>query len=171
MSTALLGAGALASAFGGSKKQTTSENLSGYKALPKEVQDLLIQQYLPKAQSTLNMPYQNIPMQRATNPEGDPFASQGLWDLQKFSDAAGGYFSPFTPGAPAGQVNMPSYQGAAQQLLQSGRVTPSDIIKVVSNNAGGFAPMVGNSSFAPMISKGSSTPIVGKLKSLFKGVF
>lgn len=110
--TALAGAGALASAFGGSKKQVASENLSGYQALPKEVQDLLIEQYLPKAQATLNMPYQNIPMQRAQNPAGDPFASQGLYDLQKFSDAAGGYFTPYNQGAD-GQVSMGAYQGAA----------------------------------------------------------
>jgi len=110
----LTGAGALASAFGGSKKQTTSENLSGYQALPKEVQDLLIQQYLPKAQATLNMPYQNIPMQRYEgNPQSDPFASQGLADLQKFSDAAGGYFTPYNPNEMANKVSMASYQGAA----------------------------------------------------------
>lgn len=112
ISAGLLGAGALASAFGGSKKQTTSENLSGYQALPKEVQDLLIEQYLPKAQATLNMPYQNIPMQRAQNPAGDPFASQALYDLQNFSDAAGGYFTPYNQGG-NGTVNMASYQGAA----------------------------------------------------------
>lgn len=106
------GAGALASAFGGSKKQTTSENLSGYQALPKEVQDLLIEQYLPKAQATLDMPYQNIPMQRAQNPAGDPFASQALYDLQMFSDAAGGYFTPYNQGG-NGTVDMASYQGAA----------------------------------------------------------
>lgn len=116
--TALVGAGALASAFGGSKKQVASENLQGYQALPKEVQDLLIQQYLPKAQATLNMPYQNIPMQRYdANPQSDPFASQGLADLQKFSDAAGGYFTPYDPTGQANKVNMPSYQGAAGNVV------------------------------------------------------
>lgn len=174
-----MGAGALASAFGKDKKQVASENKTGYQALPKEIQDLLIQQYLPKAQSTLNMPYQNIPMQRYEgNPQTDPFASQGLADLQKFSDAAGGYFSPYSGGA-NGQVNAASYQGAAgsgsaqpmqaptnngevgsgndlatanmwldnyagggkagetalmaKQLLQSGKLSPSDIIGVINN--------------------------------------
>lgn len=118
--SALVGAGALASAFGGKKQQTTQQQQTGFQALPQEVQDLLLQQYLPKAQSTLNMPYQNIPMQRAVNPAGDPFASQGMWDLQKFSDAAGGLFTPFTKGQPNGVVNAPSYQGAAGNVAAQG---------------------------------------------------
>lgn len=107
----LVGAGAIASAFGGKKKQVTQETQSGFQALPKEVQDLLLNSYLPKVQNTLDMPYQAIPMQRAENPAGDPFASKALWDLQNFSDAAGGYFTPLQAGSMA--PNPASYQGAA----------------------------------------------------------
>lgn len=79
----------------------------GFAALPKSVQDAWLNTYLPKAMAASQLPYQAIPMQRATNPANDPFASQALWDLQRYSDAKGGLFSPMmagsspTAGAPA----------------------------------------------------------------------
>jgi hypothetical protein len=103
----LSGAGAIAGLLGGSKKQGASQQLTGFQAMPKEVQDALLKQYLPAVNDQFNAPYQAIPMQRATNPAGDPFASQALYDLQNFSDMQGGYFTPYSlqqPGANGGQA-------------------------------------------------------------------
>jgi len=96
--------GAALSAFGGKDKKTTSESKSGFQALPKEVQDFLLESYLPQVQERFASPYQAIPMQRAPDPSGDPFASQALYDLQQFSDVKGGYFTPRNGG-----LNQASY--------------------------------------------------------------
>jgi len=143
------GVGALASAFGGKDKQTTSSRVDGFQALPKEVQDMLLESYLPKVQNILNMPYQAIPMQRAMNPAGDPFASKGMWDLQNFSDAAGGYFTPFSAG-PTGGVNAASYAGAAGSQPQP------------AQNATGGAP-TGNAVAAQYLAEIQKSPQTGGL--------
>lgn len=136
---AILGASALASAFGGKKSSTTQQSASGFESLPQPLQDLLMQQYLPKAQSTLNMPYQTVPMQRAQDPAGNPFASQGLWDLQKFSDAAGGLFTPYSGGA-NGQVNAGSYQGAAGNIQANGGSAQPAMNPAMGGAGGGAMP-------------------------------
>jgi hypothetical protein len=110
--SAIAGAGALASAFGGSKKQKVQEQKTGFQAYPKEVQDYLLNTYLPRVQAEATQPYQAIPMRRAANPQNDPFASKGLYELQQFSDAQGGYFTPYTQG---GEINQASYGQPQQQ--------------------------------------------------------
>lgn len=121
----LSGGAALIGALGGkndSKQQVTSQ--TGFQALPKQVQDFLLQQQLPKIQEQANAPYAAVPMQRVKNPAGDPFGSQGLYDLQKYSDAVGGLFNPIglRPGGMQGQSQAPQNPNAAamgnQQLAQ-----------------------------------------------------
>lgn len=114
--TAMMGASLASSALGamkGNKDATGGGSQSGFAALPKEVQDFLLQTYLPKVQNYANMPFQAAPMQRADTSGNDIFASQGLSDLQKFSDAAGGYFTPYSPMGAKGnggiQGALPSY--------------------------------------------------------------
>lgn len=80
-------------------KSNGAPSQSGFSALPKSVQDAWLNTYLPKAMTASQLPYQSVPMQRATNPANDPFASQALWDLQRYSDAKGGMFSPMMGGA------------------------------------------------------------------------
>lgn len=111
-----LGAGAISSLIGASKgNKGQAPEKTGFQALPPEVQQWLLENYLPQVQEYADMPYQAIPMQRAGNPMTDPFASQGLADLQAFSDAAGGYFTPHVPGAGPGipEAAAPSYGTAA----------------------------------------------------------
>lgn len=89
-------AGLAASAFGGKDQKVTSEQKTGFQALPKEIQDYLLESYLPRVQDYGESPYPSVPMERATNPADDPFASQALYDLQRYSDYTGGLFSPYT---------------------------------------------------------------------------
>jgi hypothetical protein len=100
-------AGLAASALGGGKEG--GQSVSGFAAYPQEVKDLLLEQYLPQVEKYLNAGFQAVPMQRAQNPMGDPFASQALWDMQQYSDAIpGGYFN--NAQLPEGQ------QGGGQEI-------------------------------------------------------
>lgn len=136
----LSGVGALAGAFGGSKGGSPSETKQGFAALPKEVQDILLETYLPAVQAEYEMPYQAIPMQRAANPADDPFASQSLYDLQKFSDQIGGYFTPMQP---YGQANPVGGAGSSYGLPGGGdgAAKKSGDVKVVGQSGLPGAPL------------------------------
>ncbi|KPJ66523.1 MAG: hypothetical protein AMJ43_07775 [Coxiella sp. DG_40] len=95
--------GTVASSVAASEADEGAEpSVSGFEALPEEVQEIYLQQILPQIASSYTMPYTTLPMQRVTEPTaGDPFASQALWDLQRYSDqlvAQGGspLFSQYT---------------------------------------------------------------------------
>ena len=122
----LSGAGLLASAIGGSKKKHEEQvtQKTGFEALPKEVQSFLMDTYLPQVEALAASPYRNVPMVRATNPATDPFASRALWDLQKYSDATGGLFSPYgeqrkTPDVSSDAPGVAFSSSLAQQYLDS----------------------------------------------------
>jgi hypothetical protein len=86
------GAGLLGGLFGDENEGAMPQQQSstqGFAALPQEVKDAWLQQYLPQ----LLQQYQNKPM---TTPLGQaptgPFASQGLQELQAHSNQVGGLF-------------------------------------------------------------------------------
>ncbi len=87
---AVAGAGMAAA---GSKKAKPATSESGFQALPPEVQRVLLESYLPGVQKQFNKPYTAPPMKRVGKPK-DIFDSQGLADLQQYSDSMGGMFTP-----------------------------------------------------------------------------
>lgn len=87
-------AGTAASALG-KKGNTPAANPTGFDALPQPVQDAWLKTYLPQALAVDQKKFQGMPMTRAnTNP--GIFDSQGLADLQRYSDSVGGIFNPRT---------------------------------------------------------------------------
>jgi hypothetical protein len=81
------GAGAVAGALGGGKSQQVQQTQSGFAALPKEVQDYLLKQQLPKIQAYGETPFATVPYRRAGAAELDPvFGSKALQDLQRLND-------------------------------------------------------------------------------------
>ncbi len=80
-----------ASLLGGKKGEKAAA--SGFAALPKEVQDAWLKTYLPSVLSLFNRPYTPLPMARVDVNSADPFRSQGLIDLQNYSDSVGGIFN------------------------------------------------------------------------------
>lgn len=110
--TGLAIAGIAGSVFGG--KDNKALPTSGFGTLPKAVQDAWLKTYLPDVQEQYNAPFQPLPMTRAVDPSTDPFASQGLYDLQQYSDAIGGLFTPLD-----GSQLQQSNQTAPQQMASS----------------------------------------------------
>lgn len=92
---ALSGVGAIAGAMG--KDKQAAQPVSGYATLPKPVRDAYERVYLPGVLDYFDNPFYNIPMKRYENT--DPiFGSQALRDVQQWSDAVGGLFSPYKTG-------------------------------------------------------------------------
>lgn len=93
-------AGTLSAGLSGNPNQPSSGS-SGLNALPPAAQVAWLQTYLPAVIAQTAKGYQAPPLQRAaTNP--GMFQSQGLADLQKYSDQVGGLFgktnsSPIKP--------------------------------------------------------------------------
>lgn len=85
--------GILSGLLGGGSQQ---KQVSGFSALPKQVQDAYLNTFLPGALDwySNNKEYQALPMKRVNAPSS-PFDSQGLYDLQQYSDSVGGLFSPY----------------------------------------------------------------------------
>ena len=105
-----LGTSALGQLIGGNKKSTSSTSApTGFNALPKAVQDAWLNVALPKILATADRPYQPIPTQRVNAPNSI-FDSQGLYDLQKYSDSIGGLFSPIAGQRPNVQQQAPAAQ-------------------------------------------------------------
>jgi len=100
ISMGLTGAGLLGGLFGG--KKGVSSGASGFAAMPEAVQQAYLKTYLPAILQNYNAGYQSIPMQRVQAPSS-PFDSRAMYDLQQYSDALGGYFSPM--GGQGQQVN------------------------------------------------------------------
>lgn len=92
--------GLLSSSLSGNPS-TPGSTTSGFAALPHEVQQAWLKTYLPAVLAQTSKAYQAPPLRRApTNP--GMFDSQGLADLQKYSDQVGGLFgktnsSPVAP--------------------------------------------------------------------------
>ncbi len=83
-------AGAIGGLFGGDEEQQqqqTSNNVSGFAALPPQVQQAYLQQYLPGVLEQYNRGQYQIPSERIN--EGQPFQSQGLTGLQRYFDQRG----------------------------------------------------------------------------------
>ena len=93
--TAVAVGSALAGAFGKKDKGAAPEK-QGFAALPKEVQDAWLKTFAPAVQEQYERPFQAVPMARVED-TGDPFQSQALIDLQRYSDDIGGFFSPTDP--------------------------------------------------------------------------
>lgn len=81
----------LDSLVGGSKQNQNS--VSGIAALPPEVQQAYIKTLLPAALKQFEKPFRPAPMQRVNAPS-TPFDSQAMYQLQQYSDAMGGMFTP-----------------------------------------------------------------------------
>lgn len=91
---ALMIGGSLLSGLGGkSKGEATSAVSGGFDALPEQVKTAYLNTYLPDVIKQYNTPREPIPLVRANEPQS-PFDSVELYNLQQFSDAVGGYFSP-----------------------------------------------------------------------------
>lgn len=91
---ALMIGGSLISGLGGkSKGEATSAVSGGFDALPDAVKTAYLNTYLPDVLKQYNTPREPIPLVRANEPT-TPFDSVELYNLQQFSDAVGGYFSP-----------------------------------------------------------------------------
>ncbi len=93
-----------------------SSSTSGFGALPPEVQQAFLQQYLPQLQAQTQGKYQGTPMGQA---ETGPFASQGLQQLQQYSNHNGGIFGNGTGVNPIGTVE-PFNQYQQNALTQAG---------------------------------------------------
>lgn len=117
--SALSGAGLLSSGLSGNPT-TPASSTSGFAALPAAVQNAWLQTYLPAAVAQTSKAYQAPPLQRAATSPG-MFQSQGLADLQKYSDQVGGLFgktgsSPVAPNygsTLAGATNATTNPGLA----------------------------------------------------------
>jgi len=121
-------AGIASSLVGGSKGQKTPA--SGFYALPGEVQDAYLKTYLPAVMDVYNQGYQGIPMARVSAPTS-PFDSKALYQLQQYSDAIGGLFSPYGRGNKAksdaekqAQEAAAKKQSLAQQYLSAMSANP-----------------------------------------------
>jgi hypothetical protein len=110
MAIASIAGGAMAGM--GKKGPTPSSQQTGYKALPKEVRDLLLGglginemtggqggDYLTRATNTAFGPMRVGPMARVEDTGIDEFdrPSSEMLKLQQYSDAVGGLFTPNTP--------------------------------------------------------------------------
>lgn len=95
-----LGGSLLSGLFGG---DDTEPQKQGFAALPKRVQDAFLDTYLPAALEDFERQYEPLlPFARAQDPRQDPFASQGLFEIQQMADRSGGLF-----GAPPQQQATP----------------------------------------------------------------
>ena len=97
------GAGILGGLFGGDEGGSPggSSSIQGFAALPPEVKDAWLKQYLPQLLKQYNAKFQGTPLGQA--PTG-PFASQGLQELQQHSNSIGGLFGGGTGVNPLGHV-------------------------------------------------------------------
>jgi hypothetical protein len=86
----LSGAGSIASAFGGGKKQTVTESSgAGYKDLPKFVKDYAEGDYWNRLMGMANRKFEGTPMRRLTVDDYDPiFGSKAFQYLQGETDRA-----------------------------------------------------------------------------------
>lgn len=120
--------GLLQTLFGG--KQEKSNTTQGFDALPKAVQDAWLNVALPKILATADRPYQPIPTQRVNAPNSI-FDSQGLYDLQKYSDSIGGLFSPI-----AGQRPNVQQQAPAQNTQPFNQDSFASLVKTINPTFG-----------------------------------
>lgn len=146
---ALMIASVGASVLGGSKNKGGAPAASGFAAYPKEVQEYLLQTVLPQIQAQGQQPYRSLPMMRAPTNPTDPFASQGMAQLQKYSDAVGGLFKPM------GVNYAPSGQGAAPTASPSptSGQSPSQLAAQYLQGSQGGAHAA-NTQLQPMMTQG-----------------
>lgn len=112
--TALAAAGLGASVLGAMKgNKGAAPQQQGFSDLPKAVQEAWLNVALPKIMDTANRPYQSMPMQRVNAPSSI-YDSQGLYDLQKYSDSVGGFFNPINRPQGAQSPNQMQAQGQMQ---------------------------------------------------------
>ncbi len=127
--------GLLQTLFGG--KEEKSNSTQGFDALPKAVQDAWLNVALPKIMDTANRPYQSMPMQRVNAPSSI-YDSQGLYDLQKYSDSVGGFFNPINrpQGAQSPNQMQPQGQGQAQGQPQLSQADFTALIRSIDPTFG-----------------------------------
>lgn len=124
--SALPGLGELAGSFGDSKLDAVPSG--GFAALPQQVQDSYLNVLLPGEMELFGLPFFNKPMRRYQ--EDDPlFRSAALTDFQNYSDASGGFFSPYGEGG----------QGSGESEMLAGLSQLADELRgrqIVSEMAG-----------------------------------
>ncbi len=116
------GGSLLGGLFGKKKGEAPATQVQGFAALPKEVQNAWLQTYLPQVLEQNKKTYEAPPMMRAPTQAGI-FDSQGLADLQRYSDSiapSGGLFpykdpnaAPVAPPAPVAAAPAPVVGGGA----------------------------------------------------------
>lgn len=121
----LSGVGAIAGAIGAAKgKKGEAPAQQGFAALPEKVQKAWMDTYLPEVLKLYQQPRATIPMERAPNPEGNPFASKALYDFQQYSDRMRNQTGQgFFPQPQYQQPPMPSPMTMAEEKPQ----TPYDM--------------------------------------------
>lgn len=83
----------LIGAIGGKDKAQPEVSQSGFAALPQEVKDAYLKTALPAMLELYNTSYRPVPMKRVNAPQS-VFDSQGMYELQQYSDRQGGMFTP-----------------------------------------------------------------------------
>ncbi len=115
----LAGAGAIAGALGKDKQK--AQATGGYATLPDDVKKAYEQTFLPGVMDWYDDPYYNVPMRRYD--ETDPmFKSRALSDVQQWSDAVGGLFSPYidpATGQPVGGAGAGAGGNSPPQNMQN----------------------------------------------------
>lgn len=125
--------GALISGLGGKKKaDVTSTPSGGFETLPEPVKNAYLNTYLPDVLKNYNKPRTPIPMARAQAP-ATPFDSQELWNLQQFSDAIGGYFSP--KDAPLAETYKPAQAQQQAAPAAAGPQQARDFVRYMMDTA------------------------------------
>lgn len=122
----VLGIASLAAGAFGKKKAKASTSKKGFAALPEEVQQVFLETYLPGIKQQYAKQYQPPPMKRVNRPSS-VFDSQGLYDLQQYSDAAGGLFTPLNK-TPSKQPSIASNAGVDQEVMKKYGMNLADYI-------------------------------------------
>ncbi len=87
LGSALSIGGTLLGGLGNGKNKGAEVVPSGYKSLPKELQDYLLKDLFPQMQDYQKKPYEGIPLRRINESDADPvFGSKARQDIQAYRD-------------------------------------------------------------------------------------
>lgn len=113
--TALSIGGSILGAMGNKKQGATNATMSTFDSLPQEVKDIWMKSYIPAVQTQFDKPYEAVPMKRYNEAPSSPFYSQGMAELQAYSDMKGGLFTPYGKAAGGDKA---AEEAAAQEAMK-----------------------------------------------------
>lgn len=127
---AVTAGGSLAGGLLGGKKQTSTQTTKPYLSPEAEAGwKSLIDRGIAESQK----PFEPIPLARVGAPQS-VFDSQGLYDLQNYSDSVGGLLSPLRGSAPKQAAEAPK----ATDPVAAPAITNSAVASMISNPAMGM---------------------------------